>query len=170
MSTQTVTTYYESDHDRLDELFNKFQQLKRIDFPKAKEFFQEFKFGLQRHIVWEEEILFPLFEQKTGMYDQGPTEVMRQEHRLIKKYLEAMHEKVKACNPESNDEEQLLLNTLSMHNQKEEQILYPAIDHSLSDHERETVFTSMKTIPEERYWYCCTPDIEKKRYFPFRRH
>ncbi len=151
---QTVTSYYEDDHDRLDELFKQFQQLKRLNFMKAKEFFKEFKFGLQRHIIWEEEILFPLFEQKTGI-TQGPTEVMRQEHRIIGKYLEAIHEQVKVKNPDSDENEQLLLNVLLMHNQKEEQILYPTIDRSLMDSERAEVFTTMKNMPKERYNFCC---------------
>ncbi len=65
MSEQkTISQFFEQDHDRLDELFKTFQQLKRSDFAKAKEAFKEFKFGLQRHIVWEEDQLFPLWEEK----------------------------------------------------------------------------------------------------------
>ena len=73
MSRKPSPHSYEQDHDRLDELFKTFQQLKRSDFPKAKEAFKEFKFGLQRHIVWEEDLLFPLWEKKTGMSEGGPT-------------------------------------------------------------------------------------------------
>ncbi len=149
-----IKTYFEKDHDRLDELFRNFQKLKRVDYPKAKEFFKEFKFGLQRHIVWEEEILFPLFEQKTGM-TTGPTQVMRIEHRQIGEHLEAIHKKVQRQDPDSGEEEQMLLSVLSLHNQKEEHILYPAIDKALSDAERATAFTAMKHIPEERYQGCC---------------
>ena len=152
---QTVTNYYETDHDRLDELIKNFQQYKRTDFAKAKQFFKEFKFGLQRHIIWEEEILFPLFEQRTGMIDSGPTHVMRMEHRQIGKYLEAIHEKVRRQDPDSDEEEQMLLNILIAHNQKEERILYPAIDRSISEEERAKVFISMKNLPEERYNHCC---------------
>jgi hemerythrin superfamily protein len=54
---KTITAFYEQDHDRLDELFKTFQQLKRSDFPKAKEALTAFKLGLQRHIVWEEDLL-----------------------------------------------------------------------------------------------------------------
>ena len=51
MSEQkTIAALYEQDHDRLDELFKTFQQLKRSDFAKAKEAFAAFKIGLQRHI------------------------------------------------------------------------------------------------------------------------
>jgi iron-sulfur cluster repair protein YtfE (RIC family) len=91
MHQQPISIYYETDHDRLDDLFKNFQQLKRSDFSKAKQFFKEFKIGLQRHIIWEEEILFPLFEEKTGLKNGGPTEVMRLEHRQIKTHLETIH-------------------------------------------------------------------------------
>ena len=134
------------------------QRLKRTDPAKAGQHFKEFKFGLQRHIIWEEEILFPLFEEKTGLTQGGPTEVMRREHRLIGKYLEEIHEKVKAQNPDSDDDEQMLLNTLFAHNQKEEQILYPAIDRLLTEAERKNVFERMKNIPQERFNFCCVPE------------
>ncbi|MEY4704226.1 MAG: hypothetical protein RL042_422, partial [Nitrospirota bacterium] len=74
MSEQkTISAFFGQDHDRLDELLKAFQQLKRLDFAKAKEAFKEFKFGLQRHIVWEEDLLFPIWEEKTGMAEGGPT-------------------------------------------------------------------------------------------------
>jgi regulator of cell morphogenesis and NO signaling len=106
---KTITAFYEQDHDRLDELFKTFQKLKRSDFPKAKEAFKEFKFGLQRHIVWEEEILFPLWEKETGITEGGATSVMRTEHRQIEQQLEAIHRKVSEQNPDSDQEEQVLL-------------------------------------------------------------
>lgn len=155
IAKETISEYYEADHDRLDELFKQFQQLKRTDYPKAKTFFKEFKNGLQRHIVWEEEILFPIFEQKTGMIGSGPTEVMRAEHRQIGQHLEAIHDKVRVQDPDSDAEEQALLDVLSMHNRKEEQILYPAIDRSLQDKERIGVFQSMNEVPPEKYATCC---------------
>lgn len=151
MSEKSVKAYYEADHDRLDEIFKNFQQLKRSDYSKARQLFEAFKSGLQRHIIWEEEILFPLFEQKTGMLDSGPTFVMRDEHDQIKAYLEAIHEKVKRQDPDTDKEEKVLLNTLFLHNQKEEGILYPAIDRSLDDAELASVFAAMQGVPEERF-------------------
>lgn len=156
MSEQnTITAFYEQDHDRLDELFKTFQQLKRSDFTKAKEAFKEFKFGLQRHIVWEEDLLFPLWEKKTGRYEEGPTVVMRVEHRQIGQQLEAIHSKVSELNPDSDKEEQALFDILGSHNRKEERALYPAIDQMATLEDRETVFRNMKSIPEERYKLCC---------------
>ena len=152
---KTISAFYEQDHDRLDELFKTFQKLKRSDFAKAKEAFKAFKFGLQRHIVCEEDLLFPLWEEKTGMSEGGPTFVMRAEHRQIGQQLEAIHGKVAEQNPDSDQEEQLLLELLGSHNMKEERVLYPAIDQLTSAEDSETVFRNMKNIPEERYKLCC---------------
>ena len=152
---ETISAFYEQDHDRLDELFKTFQKLKWSDFAIAKEAFKAFKFGLQRHIVWEEDVLFPLWEEKTGMSEGGPTFVMRAEHRQIGQQLEAIHGKVTEQNPDSDQEEQALLDLLGSHNMKEERVLYPALDQLASAEERETVFQNMKNIPEERYKLCC---------------
>lgn len=155
MSNLTVTEYFEKDHDRLDEEMRQFRQLKRKNFDEAKPHFREFLTGLQRHIVWEEEVLFPTFEEKTGINDGGPTAVMRSEHLQIKGFLDALHEKVRRKDPDSDAEEISLLSVLSAHNEKEERILYPAIDANLSDTERKGVFQKMSRIPEERYAQCC---------------
>ncbi|WP_455376919.1 hemerythrin domain-containing protein [Petrachloros mirabilis] len=152
MSEQkTISAFFEQDHDRLDALFQSFQTLKRHDFKKAQEAFKEFKFGLHRHIVWEEDLLFPLWEGKTGMSEGGPTFVMRAEHRQISEHLEAIRRKVDEQNPESDQEEQALLTLLGAHNLKEERVLYPAIDQVATPEDCKDVFQKMKDIPEERY-------------------
>lgn len=152
---EAISAIFERDHDRLDELFKTFQQLKRSDFLKAKEAFKAFKTGLQRHIVWEEDLLFPLWEEKTGLSEGGPTFVMRNEHRQIGQWLDAIHDKVAEQNPESDREEQALLSLLGSHNMKEERVLYPSIDQVTSAEERDRVFQQMKAIPEDRYKTCC---------------
>lgn len=80
--------------DKEGALFQSFQTLKKHDFRKAREAFKEVKFGLQRLIVWEEDLLSPLWQGKTGIPDGGPTFVMRAEHRQISEQLEAIHRKM----------------------------------------------------------------------------
>ena len=162
MEGQLITTYYEADHDRLDELFRQFQASKRSDFRKAKDFFRQFKIGLQRHILWEEQVLFPLFEERTGMKEVGPTAVMRREHSQIKEFLEAIHDKIRQKNPASDEEETGLLEILGAHNQKEEQILYPAIDRLLKNQDREVVFEKMAGITGEELGSCCAEHQEAR--------
>lgn len=145
---QSVNDTFEKDHDRLDGHFAEFQRLKRTDFPAAKANFKQFMFGLKRHIIWEEEILFPIFERATGMLDRGPTAVMRQEHVLIHERLDALHAKVRAGDPESDAEADALLGVLKDHNMKEEQILYPAIDQMLAPGQLESIEKAMAAVPE----------------------
>lgn len=156
MAQETIANYFEKDHDRLDGLFRRFQEDKRPNFPEARRCFKEFKRGLERHIVWEEEILFPLFESKTGIHETGPTAMMRLEHREIKEALEKVHKKVREGNPETDEEEEALLSLLKEHNFKEEQVLYPMIDHWASEEEQEEVFAKMRKYPEETYGSCCS--------------
>ncbi len=155
MNEPAVQTSFAHDHDRLDQLLESYRRLKRADFPVAKQAFREFKFGLQRHIIWEETILFPLFEEKTGMRDHGPTVVMRAEHREIGRRLEALHDKVRRHDPDSDREEQGLLQALAAHNQKEENVLYPAIDRLATAEEKAAAFRKMEELPEEAYRTCC---------------
>ena len=151
MPERTISTMFDEDHDRLDELFKSFHLLKRTDLAKAQQAFADFKTGLQRHMVWEEDVLFPLWEKKTGMTEGGPTFVMRQEHREIGESLDAIDRKMQAQNPESDQEEQAFMDLLERHNMTEEEVLYAAIDRATSADEREVAFQKMNNIPEERY-------------------
>jgi regulator of cell morphogenesis and NO signaling len=152
--TQNITAYFEADHDRLDALFNSYRKIKKEDVKKAKPYFREFFKGLRKHIVWEEEVLFPFFEKATGM-KQGPTEVMRLEHRKIGEILDRLHSKVRAGNPDTDREEEEVLAVLQPHNQKEENILYPAIDSQASLEIAAELFLQMEEIPAERLQACC---------------
>lgn len=142
MNTVSINEHYTHDHDRLDELFHQFQTLKTSDRVQAANNFREFKAGLEQHIVWEEEILFPSFETKFGL-PGGPTEVMRWEHREIRKFLDAIAEKLVREEFDTEAEEEGLQAVLCPHNQKEEGILYPMIDQVTGAEERAEIFTRM---------------------------
>ncbi len=166
MNERTVQASFAHDHDRLDELLATYRRLKRVDFVGAKQAFKEFTFGLQRHILWEETVLFPLFEGKTGMRDSGPTAVMRVEHREIGRRLEALHDKVRRRDVDSDREEESLLQALSAHNQKEENVLYPAIDRLSSKEDKAAAFKKMEELPEEAYRTCCGHSPEPTESHP----
>lgn len=128
----TVMEFMGKDHDRLDKIFESFQNTNNL--PE----FEEFNRGLRRHIVWEEETLFPLFEEKTGMLNAGPAFVMRQEHMQIKEILDKIN-----SGQNSAELQKDLLHVLTHHNMKEENMLYPWIDNSLSDDERIKVLAKL---------------------------
>ena len=141
----SIAQHYGQDHDRLEGLFKQFQQMKGQDRARAGEYFQQFKAGLLRHIAWEEEILFPVFDEKNGFEGVGPTEVMRREHAQIKGWLSEIGGRLLE-EAESRSEEEALVGVLRAHNQKEEWILYPAIDGQLSDQEIRDVFSKMEQL------------------------
>jgi hemerythrin-like domain-containing protein len=148
-TTTSIQAEFAADHDRLDQSFASYRQVKRSSLARARDLFHQFKLGLQRHIAWEEEVLFPLFEQKTGMVQVGPIPVMRREHRHIRAYLDAVDAKLRNDDPSSENEEWGLLAALAVHNEKEEKVLYPTLDRLLSDAEKAEAFTAMARLPEE---------------------
>ena len=142
MQTRSIHQHYTEDHQRLDDLFHEFQNLKASDLRAAEKSFGEFKADLERHIVWEEEILFPAFEKKFG-HQGGPTAVMRFEHCEIRKYLDVIGRKLAEQNFHTDDEEMRLEAVLRAHNHKEESILYPMMDQVFSEQERAAMFLEM---------------------------
>ena len=148
--TGTISGVFQNDHDRLDALWQSFQALKRQNFLKAKEAFAQFKSGLERHIRWEEDLLFPLWEDKTGMSDGGPTFVMRHEHRRIEEQLQAIDRSISEENADDAEPEQALLAVLAAHNLKEERVLYPAIDQVTAPEECREILRNIQERPGER--------------------
>ncbi len=138
-----ITVFMSEDHKGIDGIFRRFQNGKNSDRNRIKRLFSDFKINLQRHIVWEEEILFPLFESRTGMANSGPTVVMRTEHKQIKKLLEKIHDNINR-DKQTYELEKDLMETLTLHSHKEENILYPWIDGSVSEKEKKEAITKMK--------------------------
>lgn len=139
-----ITEFMSKDHDRLDNILARFRDTGDTDVAKPKLLFHEFATGLLRHIAWEEEILFPVFGEKTGMRDTGPVAVMQMEHRRIENCIEQIRQKLSANDLKEIDGlTNILLGILTEHNAKEENVLYPWIDRMMVDAEREEIFRRM---------------------------
>ncbi len=143
----TILKFMSVDHDRLDNKIKKYSTEKLVDIERAESIFLSFKSELERHIIWEEDILFPVFERKTGIKDGGPTSVMRIEHIEIKKYLQEIKRKLHVKKIQDPCKEEVaLFKVLESHNQKEENILYPGIDNLTSEQEKEQMIKQMSAI------------------------
>ena len=129
------------DHDRLDQLDSRvFEARKAADYAAAGSAFAEFELGLRRHIRFEEEILFPEFEERTGLPpDGGPTGVMRAEHREIEAVLERLRDAVPSPGPAAETLRESLTGVLGWHNEKEEGVVYPGVDKLMSDDEKDAL-------------------------------
>ena len=145
---RTITDFFQTDHRRLDAIVERFRDSADASrWEDASREFREFSLGLRRHIQAEEEILFPLFEQKTGMVDAGPTFVMKMEHKEIKEFLDRILEAADSKNASTALETlNHLINILTDHNMKEEHILYPESDSFISESERAQVIKKTQAL------------------------
>jgi len=140
----TILEFMSVDHDRLDNKIRMYSTEKLVDIERAESIFLSFKNELERHIIWEEDILFPVFEKKTGIKDGGPTSVMRMEHNQIKNHLQEIKRKLHTKKIQDPCKEEVaLFKVLESHNQKEENILYPGIDNLTSEREKELLIKQM---------------------------
>lgn len=121
------------DHDRLDALDKAaFEALGNGDLATARALFAHFARGLDRHIRFEEEFLFPAVEARAGFPEHsGPTAVMRAEHVEIRACLVGISGALAADGAGATQIRSRMLSVLGDHNVKEEQILYPLADRVL---------------------------------------
>ena len=107
--------------------------------------------ALNAHFDAEESTLFPAFEQATGM-TQGPTAVMRSEHRNMRDTLAALQYALdKQDADDFAGEAETLLIMMQQHNMKEESVIYPMLDTRLSGEEQQRLSDSVgKHLTEAR--------------------
>jgi regulator of cell morphogenesis and NO signaling len=129
------------DHDRLDALDKAaFDALGSGDLATARELFTHFFRGLDRHIRFEEEILFPALEERAGFRPEaGPTAVMRAEHVEIRACLAGISAALDGGGAGAAAIRSRMLSVLGGHNLKEEQILYPLADRALGKPEADAL-------------------------------
>ena len=105
----------------------------RGDPEAAAEAFRVFEQAMRRHLAMEEEVLFPAFEEASGMRG-GPTQVMRMEHEQMRGLLGQMAGLMASgAHEEVLDQGDTLLMLIQQHNAKEEGVLYPMAEMHLSD-------------------------------------
>jgi iron-sulfur cluster repair protein YtfE (RIC family) len=148
--TDSVTDYLQGDHRRLDALMERCRGLVQAgNVAEAASVFAEFREGLLRHIRIEEELLFPEFEQATGLErTSGPTGVMHSEHLEIQRLLDDLRGMFESKPPAAQEFEPIrsaLVALLSEHNAKEERILYPMSDQMVPAGRLETLIDRMKS-------------------------
>lgn len=143
-----VSEFLGGDHRRLDAILSVVEELaEKGAFAEAAARFVDFARGLSRHIDMEETVLFPAFEEKTGM-TSGPTAVMRAEHVEIRRLLEVLASALAAPDESAfREADRHLHEVLGGHNEKEEGILYPLSDRMAGgERERDELVRKMQAI------------------------
>lgn len=148
-SGRRVSDAFCSDHERLARLeVDAFVARAAGDTAAAATRYGVFSAGLRRHIAIEEELLFPLFEMRAGLFpDPRPTEKMRKEHteilRLLGEILRTIGDPAKLPDQARAAFHQIL----EEHHLKEEGLLYPALDMVLTPEESDALVARVQAFP-----------------------
>lgn len=129
----TISDFLAPDHQRCDNLFAAAEAAAAHgDWDNAATGFRHFQDALLHHFAMEEEVMFPAFEARTGM-TQGPTAMMRSEHRQMTDLLNQMADAAARKDSDGflGDADTLLI-IMQQHNMKEEQMLYQMADQALA--------------------------------------
>ena len=129
-----IKQFMAQDHRDCDLLFAKAENAAtKDDWAAASQAFNAFIQAMERHFGVEEQVLFPAFEEETGVLT-GPTEMMRMEHDQMRTLFAEMKDAMKQQNSDDYlGAAETLLIMMQQHNMKEEQILYNMMDQRLPD-------------------------------------
>jgi len=128
----TISDFLIPDHHFCDGLFATTEaEVAKGDWGSAFAGFSHFHKSMKHHFAMEEEVMFPAFENRTGI-TQGPTSMMRNEHCQMTDLLSQLADAVEVKDRESflGDADTLLI-LIQQHNLKEEQMLYRMADQVL---------------------------------------
>ena len=140
-----IKDFMTQDHKECDDIFAQMEEAVASKSDEALLKVEAFQDALTNHFRMEEMVLFPMFEQKTGM-TEGPTQVMVMEHEQMRGLLSKMEDAV-----ERNDNDKFfglsetLMILMQQHNMKEEQMLYTMIQQHLGD-DADHILSRMRTI------------------------
>ena len=131
---QNIKDFMSGDHRHCDDYFAEVEQAVADGaWDRATSSFALFRDAILKHFDVEETLLFPAFEERSGM-TMGPTQVMRGEHVQMRELIDAAAQALAARNADDySGEAETLLIMMQQHNMKEEGILYPMCDQHLSD-------------------------------------
>ena len=122
----TIPEYMTEKHRHCDDIFTLAESaVAQKNWSEANTQWQLFANELELHLQAEENILFPQFEQATGM-TAGPTQVMRGEHQQMWALVSDLDNSLAT---EDKDKflglSETLMILMQQHNMKEEMMLYP---------------------------------------------
>jgi hemerythrin-like domain-containing protein len=128
-----VTDPLRRHHKQCDHLFAAAEETaQKGQWADCNQQFVDFRREIEAHFSGEETVLFPAFEQASGMTG-GPTQVMRMEHEQMRGLTKQMAQAVAERDSDAFcGAAETLLMLMQQHNMKEENILYPMCDQTLS--------------------------------------
>jgi len=143
---ESIAVYLNNAHRRCDELCmetNSHVGGNRWD--EAEMLFQAFSTALEQHFTMEEKVLFTAFEKAIRSSD-GPTSMMRDEHRKIRSVIFMLQDALtrRSRNAFLGHADTLTI-MIAQHNLVEETFLYPMME-SLPESQQNEIIQTMSAI------------------------
>ena len=138
-----VSKYMIEHHKLLGKLFDNYKTMRRVGHNKTLQSFNDISTQLLRHIDWEEEFFFPLFETRFK-YAASPTYMLKRQHSQIKEYLYKIKHELTEYPYNTEDLEQNLKNLLGVHNATEEYAVYSWIDDLMDNEEKQRLLLEIQ--------------------------
>lgn len=132
-----IAAFFQADHDGIDALI---AALDSAVPESAIALMREFDRRLERHIVWEEEVLFPAADQAAPEVVRAPIAVLRREHARIRTHMKAAM--VRLCRGDAAGARARVAAAAAVmgaHNAREERVLYPACDGNIPREEADRI-------------------------------
>ena len=138
---ESISSYMQQDHVVIDGIAGRaVAAAEARDWTALAREGAEFLRRLRQHIEAEEQVLFPAFEERTGMSAGGPSKVMRIEHEQMRPILAQMEAAVAAQDGAAYQRaSKALFDILLPHNMKEEQMMYPMLDAAVGEDVQEVL-------------------------------
>jgi hemerythrin-like domain-containing protein len=143
----TIAELLEEDHRRLDEIADCMCRNVHIDRLRSVVLAHLFAAGMRRHLMAEEEILFPLYGGRLGPAG-GPMPQLEREHRAMLHYVErVLCSAERVLDTRGRDEaiedllraQRGLAAIVAEHGDREERCLFPMLDRTLDKAHRDEV-------------------------------
>lgn len=136
---QSITDHLALDHERCDALFARIESALADDnAAQAQTAFAAFHRAMQHHFSMEEAILFPAYEANSD--DLSLSHMMRLEHEQMRELIEQMKAALNSGSLQACTGLTAAMSPLmQLHNQKEEELLYPLLDRKLGEKSAELI-------------------------------
>ncbi len=141
------------EHTEFDDALAEHQRaLVRGDLEVARDAFRRFSLALSHHARMEDEVVFPVYAPIGAGVVGGGLELLAAEHSKLGRVIESMSseldELVAPLSPETLvrwiEREQMLKHLLQHHDQRERNLVYPALDAALDEGARRALWEAVE--------------------------
>ena len=140
-------------HRLIDDMFFEHQRaLLHFEFEKALTSLEVYESTLIRHRQDEEEVLLPVYAELASLPGAGAAKLFFDDHEKMRGYVESFKEKTArlASEPDIDrallqllDREAFYLRLCGHHDKRETEFLYPILEDSLSETEKEMLLSEI---------------------------